>query len=358
MIGMSKNKWVMVLLSSLLITAISIPGLSSEGEVRLIEDGLGRTVRVPAEVERIVGVEAGTLRIITYMGATDRVVGVENFEKRDRKRPYRLAHPELVERANIGPIHGGDAELILASRPDIVFWSYTTRKKANDLQNRTGIPVFVLNQGPPRTMEGEELESSLRLMGEVLGKEERAQEVIGFINGEIDELEKLGKAAEATGLKAYVGGIGQRGAHGISSTEPAYSPFNFIGLKNAAGSIGMDHAMVNDEKIIQWDPDYLFVDEAGLSLVREDLRAPEFQSLSAVRAGRIFGLLPYNYYTTNFGTVLADAYYIGKIVYPEAFAEIDPKKKADDIYEFLVGEPVYSEMAEIFGGFGKIEFDD
>ncbi|MFP4508424.1 MAG: iron ABC transporter substrate-binding protein [Candidatus Acetothermia bacterium] len=326
--------------------------------MKTVEDALGRKVQVPEEVERIVGLEAGALRLITYLEATDLVVGVETFEKRDRNRPYRLAHPELAELPGIGPIHGGDAEMIVAARPGVIFWSYATEKKADVLQDKTGIPVYVLNPGPPKTMSREELEASLRRMGEVIGKVERAEEVIQFVDREIERLRKLGRNADKSEVEAYVGGIGQRGARGIRSTEPTYPPFSFVGLKNAAGSLGTDHAMVNKEKIIQWDPDFLFVDQAGLSLVKDDLRQSEFRSLSSIRSEKVFGLLPYNYYTTNFGTVLADAYYIGETVYPEAFEGISPEEEADRIYEFLVGSPIYSEMEEVFGGFGRIRVGD
>lgn len=329
------------------------------GEVmKTVEDALGRKVQVPEEVERIVGLEAGALRIITYLEATDLVVGVETFEKRDRNRPYSLAHPELADLPGIGPIHGGDPELIVAAQPEVIFWAYATKKKANVLQSKTGISVYVLNPGPPSTMSKHELEASLSRLGRVIDKEERAAEVIRFIDREIERLRTLGKSAEKSEIEAYVGGIGHRGAHGIRSTEPSYQPFSFIELNNVAGSLGTDHATVNREKIIQWDPDFLFVDEAGLSLVKEDLRQPEFRSLSAIQSEKVFGVLPYNYYTTNFGTVLADTYYIGETVYPEAFGEINPKKEADRIYEFLVGSPVYSEMEEIFGGFEEIRIGD
>jgi len=328
------------------------------GSTVTIEDSLGRSVKVPEEVERIVGVEAGALRMITYLEATDMVVGVENFEKRDRKRPYRLAHPELGELPSIGPIHGGDPELLVSARPDVIFWTYTTRGKANDLQAKTGIPVIGLNYGGPRSMTRDDFYSTLRLMGKVLDREKRAEEVIEFINDEIVKLRGKVGGGEESGPSAFVGGIGYRGAHGIVSTEPAYPPFNFLGVDNVAGELGLDHAMINEEKLLQWDPDYLFVDEAGLSLVKKDLREPRFKGLSAVRSGKVFGLLPYNYYTTNFGTVLADAYYIGKLIYPGAFKGMDPEEEADRIYDFLVGKPVYSEMEEIFGGFGKIDFND
>jgi ABC-type Fe3+-hydroxamate transport system, periplasmic component len=62
-----------------------------------------------------------------------------------------------------------------------------------------------------------------------------------------------------------------------------------------------------------------------------------------VREGRVYGLLPYNFYSTNYETVLANGYFIGKTLYPDRFEDIDPVEKADEIYTFFVGEPVFGE---------------
>ena len=87
------------------------------------------------------------------------------------------------------------------------------------------------------------------------------------------------------------------------------------------------------------------------ALVVEDLKDPVYQSLDAVREGRIYGVMPYNWYANNYDTVLADAYYIGKTLYPDQFADIDPDQKADEIYTMLDGKPVYGDMKTLFGGF-------
>ena len=73
-----------------------------------------------------------------------------------------------------------------------------------------------------------------------------------------------------------------------------------------------------------------------------------------MKDGHVYGVLPYNFYNTNIGIAIADAYYIGKVVYPERFKDIDPVKKANEILQFLDGKPVYSELAKEFGGFGMI----
>ena len=82
-----------------------------------------------------------------------------------------------------------------------------------------------------------------------------------------------------------------------------------------------------------------------------------YRVLSAVEKGEIYGVLPYNWYSQNHGSILADAYFIGKVLYPERFEDVDPVEKADEIYTFLVGKPVFDRMNEGFGSmvFKKID---
>jgi iron complex transport system substrate-binding protein len=57
---------------------------------------------------------------------------------------------------------------------------------------------------------------------------------------------------------------------------------------------------------------------------------------------------------TNIGTVIADAYTAGKILYPDRFTDIHPETKADDIYTFLIGQPVYGKLKEVNGPIGGL----
>ena len=103
------------------------------------------------------------------------------------------------------------------------------------------------------------------------------------------------------------------------------------------------------------DPEVLFLDLSTLQMGPEkgglfELGSdPLYRELSAVKAGRVFGLLPYNWYAQNFGSILADAWFVGKTLYPERFADIDPMEKADRIYTFLVGKPLFHRMNRSFG---------
>jgi iron complex transport system substrate-binding protein len=109
---------------------------------------------------------------------------------------------------------------------------------------------------------------------------------------------------------------------------------------------------------VAWDPDHIFLDLGGLSLVREDVRADRgfYEGLTAVSEGRVYAQLPFNNYSTNVELALADAYYAGTALFPDRFADIDPAAKADEIATALAGEPVYDRLVAIYGqGFGAID---
>jgi iron complex transport system substrate-binding protein len=50
-----------------------------------------------------------------------------------------------------------------------------------------------------------------------------------------------------------------------------------------------------------------------------------------VREGKLYGYLPFNFYTTNVDTALADAYFMGTVIYPDAFQDFDPVDKAREM---------------------------
>lgn len=331
-----------------------------------VTDAVGRTVRVPGDVKRIVCRGPGVLRLIVYLDAAERVAAIESgFEQKTAAgRPYLLAHPELQKLPCVGtasPSPQPNPEALLTVSPDVVFIANVEPRTADNLQQRTGIPVVVLSYGALGTFDNEYIFTSLRVAGAILDKEKRAEEVIGFIQKFQDDLRKRTENIPDTDRPAvYVGGLGYKGTHGITSTECGFPLFELVHARNAADSSGREgHMFVDREKIIAWDPDVIFMDEGGLQHARNDYRKnPDWYNLlRAVRNRRLYGLLPYNYYTTNIGTALADAFYIGKVIYPEQFGDVVPEQKADEIYTFLVGKPVYANMADDWGGFKRVSLN-
>lgn len=333
---------------------------------RSVTDAAGRQVEVPDNPSRIVCLGPGCLRLIVFLEATNRVVGIERFEIAQKTgRPYRLAHPELLVLPVIGP--GGpksinqepDLEALLGVKPQLVLVSMMDAPVAQAMQDKIGIPVVVLSYSKfARYAPG--VPESLLLAGTILGCQERVRAVTDFLKeAEADVRARAAKGMAKPGFRkptVYVGGTGFRGTHGLGSTDHPYAPLDWLGADNLASQITDDgHIFIERERLLAFDPDILFIDANGLSLIADEAaRQPEFfGALRAVREGRTYVLHPFTNYLTNCDTVVVDAYAAGKVLYPEAFADIDAAQKADIVYTFLVGKPVYAQMAQVFGPLGQ-----
>lgn len=369
----SKALKAAAMLIALLITIVMLSGCGSamigrsagtqQQQKAVITDLAGRQVEVPVSAKKVVAIGPGALRLVCYVNGADKVVGVENLEKQQPTgRPYILAYPELKNLPTIGqggPDSTPDAEKLVSIKPDVIFVAYLVDKsQADELQARTNIPVVVLSYGNQVPFD-EDVYKSIRLIGRVTGSEQRAQAVVDYLQRCQEDLrERTKDIPEDKKPAVYVGALGMKGVHGIESTAAKYGPFVAIGARNVVDETGSrGSVMIEKEKLLAWDPDIIFIDEGGLSLVRDDYKKNEqfYQSLKAVKTGRVYGQIPFNYYTTNIDTAIADAYYAGKVIFPDRFQDIDPAKKADEIYRFLLGKPLYQQMAKDYGGFNKLD---
>jgi len=349
-------------------TAENPAEMNAKTELITVTDALGRQVQVPHDPRYIICSGPGALRLAVYLQAEERVIAVDDIEGRRSAfdaRPYAMVHPRFRELPVFGEFRGHDnPELILSldPQPQVIFKTYYTMGyDPLELEKKTGIPVVTLNYGD-LVAQRADLDQSLRTMASVLHKEARAEEIISFIDATIDDLkDRALSVPDEQRISCYVGGIASKGPHGIQSTEPAYPPFLFTNARNVAFDPEkplkeQQHVDIAKEQIIDWNPELIFIDVATLQsgeasgALYELTHEQVFSGMQAVKKQNIYGVLPYNWYTQNFGSVLADAYYVGSILYPKAFGDIDPARKADEIYTFLVGGPVFSALNASFDG--------
>ncbi|MFW6017711.1 MAG: ABC transporter substrate-binding protein [Halapricum sp.] len=320
-----------------------------------IEDATGRTVEVPSTVEDVVAVGPGMLNLVAMLDATDMVVGVEEPEHTwARDIPYNMANPALQDRPAIGPHKGGDAELIAETNPDVVVATYFTAETARDLQAKIDRPVIVVkaDSRPLHRLDG--AYEDLRFLADILGTADRAESVIEFFDARREDLqERTESIPESERPVAYYAGRSSEGDAGATSTQHPFAPFAFVGAANAADSID-GHETINKEKLLQWDPDVIFVAGSNRDRVLEALSSGEYATLSAVEAGDVYGLLPTRFYGNLYGNTLADAYYVGSILYPDGFSDVDPVEQTNEIHRTLFGTGVYDQLTEAFGELEKL----
>lgn len=327
-----------------------------------ITDSAGREVVVPDNPDRIAVSGSGSSRYFAYLNVTDRIAAIDYQDSNllaytSEARPYMIAHPEIKDLPVLGTAKGVvDAERLLAVNPDILFmagYSDTVIQTANEIQEKTGIPVVLFYSGDYVT-NADNVAESLRLIGEILHVEPRVEEVITYFADTRADLEnRVACVTEENKPTVYVGGIAYSGAHGLDGTDPTYYPFTVLAAKNVASGMSTlastGYAATSKEMILEWDADILFVDlgtlsAAGGGAIYELQNDPSYQELTAVKTGEVYAVNPHTSMGTNHETSMANAYYIGTIIYPEQFADIDPATKADEIYTFIDGAPVYEQL--------------
>ncbi len=183
-------------------------------------------------------------------------------------------------------------------------------------------------------------------MGEVYGAQDRADQLIAYLDQIRADLDsRTATIREEERPSVYVGGVYYKGAHGFEGMEAGYGPFKILHAKNLADETGQTGAFNIDlEKILAWDPEYIFIDFNGIELFQKDYEAhPDYyKSLTAVQQNKVYSQISFRSSASNFETALADAYYAATVIYPEAFLDIDPVEKSGEIFETLLGANPYS----------------
>ena len=240
----------------------------------------------------------------------------------------------------------------MLAAPDVILCT-DPADVADNLQSQTGIPTVAVPQG---TLFGEDYDQALRILGEVCGVSDRAEAVIDFMHGCLDDLSSRAAAVDDEGKPTVLGaGATFKGGHSIDGVYTNYPVFQILSANDVAreiaGQTGSSGVMVDREQILTWDPEIIFFDSGSLELVNIDYAEDPgyFQQLQAVREGRLYQWPNSTWHWSNVEIPLVSAYYTGALLYPEAFADVDFASKASEIFAFFLDQPDYLEVLESAG---------
>ena len=251
-------------------------------------------------------------------------------------------------------------EQIIQVGPQVIVMSAYASVDADELQAKTGIPVVVV-PGSDTTLDDGAYET-IRILGELYGKEDRAEELTAYLQGVQKDLDdRTANIPEEGKPSVYVAGVSFKGAHGFEGTEALYGPFELIHAKNLANETGQTGPFdIDTEQVLSWDPDIIFLDFNGMSLINEDYaKNPDFYNgLTAVKEGKVYSQISFRSSASNLETALADAYYAATVIYPEQFSDIDPVEKAGEIFQMLLGANPYGALKEAGYEFRQIKLGE
>jgi iron complex transport system substrate-binding protein len=108
--------------------------------------------------------------------------------------------------------------------------------------------------------------------------------------------------------------------------------------------------------MLAWNPDVIFIDMSNFELVANGVdKNPAFQELKALKEGEVYGFMTVSAYARNYENTLINSYYMGTILYPENFSDVETNEKGDEIYEMFLGEKLYDEMTERMGAYKQLD---
>lgn len=367
-----------ILLTLLTLLSLTACGSAAEGTddtqastqsepaaTRVVVDSYGREVEIPGEVKTIVCTGSGALRMISYLQCTDMLIGVEDTDKAYETSTLRdYAHVYYETFRDLPAIGKGGGtsntayiEELITLQPDVILSGYT-QEALEDLQSATGIPCVSIRAQSINFID-ESFYTAMRVAADVLGAQDRCEEVLSYIDSCKDDLAaRTADIPEDTKPTCYTGAVTFSGAHGFTGTYSNFGPFMAIGTRNVADQEGQDgYYDADPEKIVAWDPDYIFLDPGNMNLVNDEYASNPgyYDALRAVQEGNVYSCISFNNYSTNVGYAIADAYYAGTVLFPEAFADVDIAAKTNEILEFLLGDAYYDEMVADGLSFGVME---
>jgi iron complex transport system substrate-binding protein len=260
-----------------LVTAIAPilffqPGLHAQ--ISVVDD-IQRTVNLARPAVRIVSLAPSITECLFALGAGDRVMGVTDFCNYP---------PEARLKPHVGGMINPSIEAVVGLEPDLIVMSMEGNIR-EDFRRLTsfGTPVFVSN---PRTLEG--IYRSLRTLGTLTGKEESARHLVAAL----ESRERAIRSA-AEGLPRVRGLL-------LVSLQPLMCAggntfidelLRVAGGANLASRAHGTYPSYSRENVIADDPEVIIVmsdilpEGAGLTAT-----FPEWESVDAVRKGRVFRL--------------------------------------------------------------------
>lgn len=313
-------KRFLFLLSSFLFCSILCSGcgqsISSNQNMRTVQDDTGYSVSLPDHPSRIVSLTYGTDEILLGLVDTSRVIALSRYAG---NRDISFVTEEA---ATVGRKADLNAESIMALKPDLVVASTAVSPQLVSLLRQSGVPVYVSLVAA----NWDEMEEKVRGVAKAVHEEEAGESMVQDMEDKRAALEKklsaIGPSEErcALGL-SFRGILGKKGTLFSEVLAMAH-------VKDGAARYDVPkgtNAYLSLEILPEIDPDVILLPvwkvKAGddeKEFAREIMENPAYREVKAVKNGRLIPFPEkYKYVMSQHITDAMEA--SARAVYPELF---------------------------------------
>jgi iron complex transport system substrate-binding protein len=346
-----------------------LPVCADDSYPRTVTDLSGRTVTIEKPIERIITNNPDNSRIVIALGDGAKLVASDEctIETGGCVCPMGLDNKTICDACWKGVTPGGldnlpvtntrytmNQEQMASLKPDLILMS--SDKEAEEVQEHVGVPVFVA--GSNYTIEG--MKKHIAAVGSVLGKEKEATDLNSFIDNEVKKVTDISSTIPDSEKKkvyyatrgAMKGFYDAKEGRDFTRTDNKYEPMTLAGGINVAKDAADGNVNVGIEQIIAWNPDVILVacsspEDSGVDFI---LQAPELQSIKAVKEGKVYNTFYPNCRGSPHDRNLINMFYIGKLLYPDKYKDINLEAEGNEIMKKFLGvDGVYTEYMNYLG---------
>lgn len=244
----------------------------------VLTDQAGREVTLEKKPESLVSCYYITTSAFLALELGDEIKGIETNPER---RPiYKRCNPKLLEQVQVGSPKELDLEACASIHPDLVVLPMRAKDMVDSFE-QLGIPVLVVN---PESQE--EVLEMLQLLAIATDRQERGQELVGFIREKVEELQKRLEGCEKPSV--YLGG---NSSFLSTASKGMYqnSLITMAGARNVAEEIDDTYWVESSyEQILAWDPQVIVM-ASDAKYSEEEVRTDaNLESCQALKEGKIY----------------------------------------------------------------------
>ncbi|NYB75038.1 ABC transporter substrate-binding protein [Sedimentibacter hydroxybenzoicus DSM 7310] len=291
-------------------------GIKINEENVVFTDESGKEVTITKNPQRVVVLQNSLLEIWDQAGG--KVVG--RVEESEDKIVENAMSAEVV-----GSMGAPSLEKILSLQPDLIIisGSYSAQREM--------VPSFEQNKIQVINLDNDILEDyykTVRMFTAITGREDLYENHVSNIQKKVDEI--IAKAPKDKNYKAVIIFATAKNTTVRDSNTMVGEMIKDLNVINISDSVdaGADTKTFSIERILQEDPDFIFVQTMGSDLekITERLKSdaldnPAWASLTAVKEDRYI-VLPKDLYLYKPNDRYPEAYEgLAKMIYPEVFSE-------------------------------------
>ncbi|MBN1363263.1 MAG: ABC transporter substrate-binding protein [Syntrophaceae bacterium] len=229
-----------------------------------------RTYAQGSYLQRIISLSPSVTEEMYILGVEDKLVGCT---------VYCQKPPEAEKKEKVGTVMEVNLEKVVSLRPELVLTTSLVKRETKEKLKNLGIKVITF----PAAKTFEQMCEQLLELGRIVGKEERAKELIVEAKDKTDAIRRKVRGLPKPKVFAQIG------AKPLFAATKDYFVNDFIEFAGGTNiARDLNSGLYSREKVLEANPDVILIVTMGIVGEQEKKIWEKYDVIKAVRTKRIY----------------------------------------------------------------------